>query len=174
MEYYGNYSSDNYLKHYGVLGMKWGVTHALSKWNRATTTEQKKSAVKSLQKHHDKINKKMTQLSNESTELSKAKFRYETKTKPKIAKYQEKSFKLNNKAYKLGLNQVEKAKKLEAKARKYDIKASKLETKAASMNSKIIKINAKRMIYSQNLAKVDAVLLGTGKKYVEDALKKKA
>lgn len=174
MEYYGNYSSENYLKHYGVLGMKWGVHRAMSSWNKATTTDQKKSAVASLQKHHNKITTKMNSLTNKANKLGQKKYRYETRTKPKIAKLQEKSIKLTNKSYKVGVHNLDKAKKLENKARALDIKASEMETKGAKMNSKIIKTNAKKLIYGRYLNEVDSVLLGSGKKYVESALKKKA
>ena len=170
--YYGNYSSENYLRHYGVLGMKWGVHRALKSWHNATDKASKVQAANSLQKHHNKITSKITTLDTKTQKLGKKKFKYETKTKPKITKYSTKAIKLENKAYKMGVGKMEKAKKLEGKARKLDKKASKLELKGAKMDSKIIKTNAKRMVYKQYLNKVDAVLLNEGKKYVSEVLKK--
>lgn len=171
--YYGNYSSENYLKHYGVLGMKWGVHRALKSWDSASDKSSKIKAANSLQKHHNKITNKISNLDTKTTKLSKKKFKYETKTAPKIAKLQKKSLKLTNKSYKVGVRNLDKAKKLEAKARKKDIKASKLELKSAKLNSKIIKTQAQKAVFKQYLNKVDGVLLNSGKKYVTEKLKKK-
>ena len=170
--YYGNYSSENYLRHYGVLGMKWGVHRALKKWSSATDKTSKTEAANSLQKHHNKITSKISTLDTKTQKLGKKKFKFETKTKPKLAKYSTKAIKLENKAYKMGVGKMEKAKKLEGKSRKLDQKASKLELKGAKLNSKIIKTNAKIMVYKQYLNTVDAVLLNEGKKYVSEVLKK--
>ena len=170
--YYGNYSSENYLRHYGVLGMKWGVRRSLKSWNNATDKASKVQAANSLQKHHNKITSKITTLDTKTQKIRKNKFKYETKTKPKIAKLNKKAIKLENRSYKMGVGRMNKARKLEGKARKFDYKASKLELKGAKMDSKIIKTNAKRMVYKQYLNKVDTVLLNEGKKYVSEVLKK--
>lgn len=151
--YYGNYSSENYLRHYGVLGMKWGVIRSLKSWNNATDKASKVKAANSLQKHHNKITSKITTLDAKTKKLGQKKFKFETKTKPKIAKYSTKAIKLENKAYKMGVGKMEKAKKLEGKARKLDKKASKLELKGAKMDSKIIKTNAKEWFINSTLIK---------------------
>ena len=74
--YYGNYSSENYLRHYGVLGMKWGVHRALKSWHNATDKASKVQAANSLQKHHDKITSKITTLDAKTQKLGKKKFKY--------------------------------------------------------------------------------------------------
>ena len=151
--YYGNYSSENYLRHYGVLGMKWGVHRALKVGHIATDKASKVQAANSLQKHHNKITSKITTLDTKTQKLGKKKFKYETKTKPKIAKYSTKAIKLENKAYKMGVGKMEKAKKLEGKARKLDKKASKLELKGARWILKLLRLMQKEWFINSTLIK---------------------
>lgn len=51
--------SENDIKHYGVLGMKWGVHRAAKQYNSATTKTQKKQASDKLNSHMEKASKKL-------------------------------------------------------------------------------------------------------------------
>lgn len=50
------------LKHYGVLGMKWGVRRATKKMASATNTHDRKKAALSLQSNMTKASKKLNKL----------------------------------------------------------------------------------------------------------------
>lgn len=64
--------SQNELKHYGVLGMKWGVRRARNSYSKATTNEAKKKAITSMEKTRDKAIKKFNKLDKKATKsLSK-------------------------------------------------------------------------------------------------------
>ena len=72
MNYYNENHTDE-LKHYGVIGMKWGVRRAAKSYSSATTAEGRKKAADKLQKHMDKASKKLNKLDQKATKkLNKA------------------------------------------------------------------------------------------------------
>lgn len=65
-----DYMSEN-LQHYGVLGMKWGIRRARRSLSRASTKEESKKAISSLESHRGKINKKISKYQTSNVSLQK-------------------------------------------------------------------------------------------------------
>lgn len=57
----------NEIKHYGVLGMKWGVHRASKKYNKATTKEGRTKASNELKKHMSNASKKLNNYDKKTT-----------------------------------------------------------------------------------------------------------
>lgn len=60
-------NSQNELKHYGVLGMKWGVRRNRNSYSKATTKEAKSKAIAGMEKTRDKAVKKFNKLDKKAT-----------------------------------------------------------------------------------------------------------
>ena len=56
-----DYNNQEYLQHYGVRGMRWGIRRASKTLSKSSSTsEQREKAISSLQKHRAKATKKVT------------------------------------------------------------------------------------------------------------------
>lgn len=135
------YSADE-LKHYGVLGMKWGHRKAL----------RKAAANDRLIKKAYKYDKREAVLTKKSEKMH-AKYDLETKNKAatKAARYAKKSAVLNTRALKAE-TESERV-RLENKAAKMDYKSSKAKLKANRL-SKTTGYGVKAMKYSIKSDKV--------------------
>lgn len=155
------------LKHYGVLGMKWGVRRATKSLSSAKTSGDKEKAMKalsSLEKHRGKIDKKLTKLNEDRKSLEKKNYKAITKGNVKAAKYEKKAAKLEAKSLKTWSN--EKSYKLDKKAAKLNIKAAKIKADATKVKSKIEKNEKLKKTYSSYLSSVDKTLVDNGKKFI--------
>lgn len=128
--------NDDYLEHYGVLGMKWGVRRAQSKL--ASNQRLQEKALK-YDKRSAKMTKKSEQIHNE-VDLNKS-----NKKNVKAAKYDMKAAKLEKKA--LSSDSEFSRKKYETKAEKLKYKASVKRIKG-NANAKTTGYGAKAMKYS--------------------------
>ena len=154
------------LKHYGVLGMKWGVHRATKRLNSAKTPEDRKKALAKLDKHRGKITKKLTSLNNESDKLEKQKFNVVTKTDVKSAKLQTQINRLNKKAAGVFTSE-NKAMKLTMKANKLNVKLNELTAYSNEVKAKVEKNKAMKETFNRTLNEVDSILLANGKKYMK-------
>lgn len=156
------------LKHYGVLGMRWGVKRATKKLQSARSSgnkEGERSAIASLNKHRGKITKKLEGLNKEGATLAKKGFKVATKTDPKIAKLETKIAKYQRKANGIFTSE-EKAMNLTAKANNLNLKVSKLRARSNTIKADIAKNKALTDTFSKTLSSIDDLLVAKGKKYM--------
>lgn len=122
-----NYTYSDELRHYGVLGMKWGV--------RKNPGQAYAKAVNQLEKYGKKSEKYRAKITD------RAKYRA-TKANRRAAKFKLKSAKVKAKAvrrfFPMDPNKALK------KSFKYDVKAARAEKKAARINNKLQKNLAKQ------------------------------
>lgn len=151
--------SDDYLAHYGVIGMKWGVIHdkrraalaskrdsnsaKISKYqNQLNTVGAQKRAAKAAKYQH-KVDKLQRKASKAQKRLAKGKSISRGQMK-KLAKYE---------SYKA------KVAKNSVKNDKYQMKISKLQAKNAKLDKKIAKMDrpsrAGARAYQKGLNKLD-------------------
>lgn len=144
---------ENYLSHYGVVGMKWGVSRALSKSNsnyrlqRKALNYDKKAAnfTKKSEKQHAKYdlegsNKKAINAANLDKKAAKLQKKALTKEDGfERATIERRAERLKYKAAtnRLDSNRISKSKGYGAKAMSYSIKSDKAAKKAAKARMKI-------------------------------------
>lgn len=129
-------ASDNYLMHYGVLGMKWGVRND----NRRASLVSKRDS------NTVKINKYKTKLNTVGAKKRAA----------KAAKYQVKQDKYDKKAAKARkrlaagkhistgqLKKIQKAEKYRAKVARNSVKNDAFQAKIAKLEKRNVKLNKK-------------------------------
>ena len=176
MNYYGNDAS-NYvlakcsgsdeLKHYGVLGMRWRVHRATKKLSKATTDEERRKAVASLQKHRTKATNKVAKLQKQHTKLQKSVDQYITKSDIKAAKMKQKADKLNQKAYGI-FTSTKRAQKLLYKSEKLNIKADAIIARSMEAKAKIAKNERLQAMFNEGISNIDQTLVSSGYKYLND------
>lgn len=120
------------LKHYGVLGMKWGVRRYQNK-DGTLTSEGKTRVSKLYDKAVTKKNKLERKADQTATAYAKAKARVETGDIPKYQKLQNKTNKLEAKAikkrYSWWLTSARRVRKAEDKAYAAQLKADRFLNK---------------------------------------------
>lgn len=166
--YVGRYDSDEELRHYGVLGMKWGVRRAsrnLSKANSSGDKERGRKAIASLSKHRDKITKKLSKLDERGVKLEKKRYKAATKGDLKAAKLEAKAAKLQVKSMKAW--SAKKAFKLDRKSKIMNMKASQLRAKSAGVKAKIEKNEKLKNTFNKSLKDVNNTLNANRNKFKE-------
>lgn len=113
-------NDEEYLAHYGVLGMKWGVRRASNRLSNATTNSERSSANASLKRHSEKAGRKLERLSNKALK--------------KQSNARNAMIKAEKSKYGLFANQA-KYEKRKQKAEKQQFKANKSVAKAAKWYS---------------------------------------
>lgn len=159
---------NNELKHYGVLGMKWGVRRATNRFNRAVSkgdSEKAAKALNSLNKHKGKITKKLTKLDKEGERLEKQRFNVITKSDVKAAKLQTEINRLNKKAGGIFTSE-NRAMKLTMKANKLNARMNEIKAYSNEVKAKVEQNKAMKETFSRTLSDVDSILIANGKKYI--------
>lgn len=145
------------LKHYGVLGMKWGVRRASSRLKKATTDEDRDRALSKLEKHKTKATAKIAKFDKKRVRLQKDVDKHVMKTDKKVSKINSKSAKLKRKATGRFTSE-DKAEKLIMKAIKLDVKSDKLSSKSNMAKQKLERNKTKSRQFSDGIADIDKIL----------------
>ena len=100
-------NDEEYLAHYGVLGMKWGVRRASNRLSNATNASERDAANASLKRHSEKAGRKFEKLSNKALKTqSRARAAMVKAEKSKYGlfsnpdKYEKRKYKAEKKQYK--------------------------------------------------------------------------
>lgn len=136
--------ADEELKHYGVKGMRWGVTRASNKLNNATTNKQRDKALKSLSKH-------------------------KYKSLAEIAKLKKKEKKLDHPIRKNDIRVADlktKSAKLKNKAGEIDARAELILAKSRKTQAKLDRNKRMQELYQQGIHDIDEAVISRGQKYI--------
>lgn len=185
---------DNELKHYGVVGMKWGVRRGNKAKRRQTTavnalnkmTDLQDERIKNYNKSFSKSNPTTSKPSAEEKRLA-SEFRRNTGRKADAKKHYSKAYsKATKKANKLNQKAVDKnlkAAKLQKKALEKEVKATnekqhqkarKIQFKANELNLQAAKLEKKGAKWEKKMESaftnvsikdVDPAVIEAGKKY---------
>lgn len=174
-----NQNNEDYLAHYGILGMKWGVRRASRQLRKATDSAGRDAAIKKLNKHKTKGEAKIAILEKKRVKLDDKLRKSTTKDKIKAKKLEKKATKYDMKSTKLANKTTkwyrsdESAKDLLAKSQVKKIKADKLHAKAKSYTAKYEQAKARveaneitQKAFKTQLSKIDQALVDSGRRYV--------
>lgn len=172
-------NNKDYLAHYGILGMKWGVRRASRQLRKATNKDSMDEAIRKLNKHKIKGEAKIAALDNERKRLDNNLRKSITKDKVKSSKLEKKAAKIDRKAAKLKSKSIKwyrsdsSAAKLISKSEVKKIKADKLHAKASVYNAKYEKVKAKvdandsiQKAFKTQLNNIDNIIVENGKRYI--------
>ena len=175
-----SYNYDNYLQHYGILGMKWGVRRSasslsgkvdrLNRKNQKLQTQADKSVSQFVRYNAKSVQKKAKGSKYEAriakNSAKKAKYDYklnkqQAKRNPnygKIAKYSAKSAKYNNKVLKA---------QSKIKYNKWEIKSEKAKASAMLARQKIKENTATVTVYKNTIDAINAGTIRQGRLFMK-------
>ena len=165
-------ADEEYLEHYGVLGMKWGVRRNRARTGQKVASQLSKDRSKAAALRTEAYRKDRTLLGGSKTAK-------QAKYLAKQAKYEKKQAKALRKAGPKNPEAADRASKYQYKAMKYQRKAqgySASVAKAAKLNAKAAKLEYKadklEKAYKTQISKIDAKQLKKGKNSVDKVLSK--
>ncbi len=158
------------LKHYGVIGMKWGVRRATRQLSRATTREERQSAINKLQTHRTKGMNKINKLKKREAQLVNTMNKRATQNTARAGKLRAKAATTRAKAYGMFTSRSTAQKRL-YEANKLDAKAARLENKVKSVEAKINSNRSMQNLYATQIDRIDSALTQKGNKAVKKIVK---
>ena len=159
-------TQNNELRHYGVLGMKWGVRRASRQLSKATSDEARQKAVATLEKHRTKATNKLSKLSKQHDKLEKKVDNRSIKTDLKAKKIKNKAAQNRRKAHGRIFMTQKTRERLLAKSIDLDIKADAILAKSESYKASLEKNETLQKRFNQGLDSIDKALVDYGRKAV--------
>ena len=153
------------LQHYGVKGMRWGVSRASKQLSNATTSEQKTKAVATLQKHRTKASEEIAKLEKKQPKLAKSVEQKIVKNDVQAVKLADKAAIKRRKAYGRFTSQ-KKSEKLIYKANKLQAKADYLSVKSEKAKAALSKNETLQASFKKGISEIDKTLTSKGRKYI--------
>ena len=156
--------TNNELKHYGVLGMKWGVRRNTSRLNSSDSSGQAK-AVTALNRHRTKASNEIAKLQKKNVKLEKRNERNVLKADPKAAKLNKQAADYRRKVTGIFVSD-RRAQKYLSKAYLAETKAKDLSARANEVRAKIEKNKMLIKTFERGISEIDTALADKGRKYI--------
>jgi predicted nucleic acid-binding Zn-ribbon protein len=148
--------------------MRWGVRRASKRLSKATTDDDRRKAVSSLQKHRAKGSAEIAKLKKKMPKLEANAERAIVRYDPKIAKYQGKAAKARSK---MGRRLITNSQyeRLHWKAQKWETRAYTLKAASAEAKAKVQANKTMQEAFQTEINNIDKILIERGKKYLKGA-----
>ena len=159
------------LKHYGVMGTRWGVHRASRALSSATSAKQRDKAISALNKHRAKSVNKISQLRKLHTSLQNKRDSQIKGNDIKAAKLAPKAASYEKKQYGRFTSQ-KKAEKYTYKAGKLKAKSDAIKAKSEKTKAAIAKNEKMQEAFRKGINSIDSAIVANGKRIFDAATQK--
>lgn len=156
-------NQNDYLQHYGVMGMRWGIRRAEKALSSSkSNAKRKQKAMTSLEKHRGKAEKKVAKLQKSHVKLVKKRDTNTLHAEAKGRALKKRASTTRNKAYGFLVSQ-KRANRLLFKADKLDARAEVLLERSKKVKADINKNEKLQEMFNTGISNIDRNLVSKGK-----------